>query len=233
MGVAEIKAVQDRGLIAMAKHYAANEQETNRRTIQTTVDERTLHEMYLLPFEMAVKDGDVASLMCAYNYVNGSASCENEYLLNTVLRDQWGFEGYVQSDFGATKSTVPTLLNGMDHMMATPQQWAPHLLQGALDAGQITVGHIDQALDRRYVQMFKYGIFDRPLVQTPIDYEAGGESAREIGTQGGVLPEQRSAPDRVRRPGHRRHRQGDAGLRSAGRLGRCPGGQGTGVGRAR
>ncbi|WP_298455402.1 glycoside hydrolase family 3 N-terminal domain-containing protein [uncultured Cellulomonas sp.] len=187
MGVAEIEAVQDQGIIAMAKHYAANEQETNRRTIQTTVDERTLHEMYLLPFEMAVKDGDVASLMCAYNYVNGSASCENEYLLNTVLRDQWGFEGYVQSDFFATKSTVPTLLNGMDHMMPVAQQWAPELLQAALDAGEITVGDIDQALDRRYVQMFTYGIFDRPLVQTPIDYDAGGETAREIGTRGGVL----------------------------------------------
>jgi beta-glucosidase len=187
MGVAQIKAVQDQGLIAMAKHYAANEQETNRRTIQTTVDERTLQEIYLLPFEMAVKDGDVASLMCAYNYVNGVPSCENEYLLNDVLRDQWGFKGYVQSDFFATKSTVPTLLNGMDHMMPVPQQWAPELLQAALDAGQIAEADIDLALDRRYVQMFKYGIFDRPLVQTPIDYDAGGEAAREIGTRGGVL----------------------------------------------
>lgn len=187
MGVAEIKAVQNKGLIGMAKHYAANEQETNRKTIQTTVDERTLHEMYLLPFEMAVKDGDVASVMCAYNYVNGVSSCENEYLLNDVLREQWGFEGYVQSDFFATKSTVDTLRNGLDNMMPVAQQWAPDLLQAALDTGQITETHIDRALERRYVQMFRYGIFERPLVQTPIDYDAGGETAREIGTQGGVL----------------------------------------------
>ncbi|NMR20974.1 beta-glucosidase [Cellulomonas fimi] len=187
MGVAEIRAVQDQDLIAMAKHYVANEQETNRMTIQTTVDERTLHELYLLPFEMAVKDGDVASIMCAYNYVNGVSSCENEYLLTEVLRDQWGFEGYVQSDFFATKSTVATLLAGMDHMMPIPQQWAPELLTAALDAGEIQESDIDRALYRRYVQMFTYGIFDRPLVQTPIDYVAGGERAREIGTQGAVL----------------------------------------------
>ncbi|WP_430226275.1 beta-glucosidase [Pseudarthrobacter oxydans] len=187
MGVAEIQAVQDKGLIAMAKHYAANEQETNRKTIQTTVDERTLHEMYLLPFEMAVKDGDVASVMCAYNYVNEVSSCENEYLLTDVLREQWGFEGYVQSDFFATKSTADTLRNGLDNMMPVPQQWEPDLLKTALESGDIEISHIDTALDRRYVQMFKYGIFDRPLVQTPIDYAAGGESAREIGVQGGVL----------------------------------------------
>ncbi|WP_298455399.1 glycoside hydrolase family 3 N-terminal domain-containing protein [uncultured Cellulomonas sp.] len=187
MAVAETKAVQDQGLIAMPKHYAANEQETNRQITNSVVDERTLHETYLLPFEMAVKDGDAASVMCAYNYLNGVPSCQNEYLLSDVLRDQWGFEGYVQSDFFATKSTVPTLLNGMDHMMPVPQQWAPELLQAALDAGEISVGDIDLALHRRYVQMFTYGIFDRPIVQTPIDYDAGGRTAYEIGTHGAVL----------------------------------------------
>lgn len=187
MGVAEIQAVQDHGLIAMAKHFVANEQETNRMEIQETVDERTLHELYMLPFEMAVKEGDVSAVMCAYNYLNGVSSCENEYILEDVLRGQWGFEGYVQSDFFATKSTANTLLNGMDHMMPTPQQWAPEKLKAALEADKIAVSDINQALDRRYVQMFKRGIFDRPLKQTPIDYEAGGEKAYEVGTQGAVL----------------------------------------------
>jgi len=187
MATAEIQAVQDQGIIGMVKHYAANEQETNRKTIQETIDERTLHQTYLLPFEMTIKDGDAASVMCAYNYVNGVSSCENEYLLNDVLREQWGFKGYVQSDFFATKSTVDTLRNGLDNMMPVPQQWAPELLKAALGAGAIEISHIDTALDRRYVQMFKYGIFDRPLVQTPIDYAAGGAAAREIGVQGGVL----------------------------------------------
>lgn len=187
MAVAEVTAVQDHGLIAMAKHFVANEQETNRMTIQETVGERTLHELYLLPFEMTVKDGDVSSVMCAYNYVNGTSSCENGAILNGVLRDQWGFKGYVQSDFFATKSTVNTLLGGLDLMMPLPQQWAPKLLTAALDAGDIAMSDIDTALDRRYTQMFKRGIFDRPLVQTPIDFAAGGEKARQIGTEGAVL----------------------------------------------
>jgi beta-glucosidase len=106
MGTAEIKAVQARGIIAMPKHYIANEQETNRQTIQETIDRQVLRELYLLPFEMAVKDGKVAAVMCAYNYVNGVSSCENKEMLTDVLRHDWGFTGYVQTDFFAMKSTV-------------------------------------------------------------------------------------------------------------------------------
>ncbi|MEO8249434.1 MAG: glycoside hydrolase family 3 C-terminal domain-containing protein [Burkholderiales bacterium] len=187
MSVAEIRAVQNKGLIAMAKHYVGNEQETNRTTIQETIDRQALHEIYLLPFEMSVKDGEVASVMCAYNYVNGVSSCENKETLTDVLRTDWGFKGYVQSDFFATKSTVATLLNGMDFMMPTPQQWAPDLLKKALEANQIKVSDIDIALNRRYTQMFKYGIMDRELKQTPIDFAAGGVKARDIGVNSAVL----------------------------------------------
>jgi beta-glucosidase len=187
MAVAETKAVQNKGVIAMAKHYAANEQETNRNTLDTIVDEQVLHELYLLPFEMAVKDGQVASVMCAYNSVNGQQSCENKYLLTDVLRSQWGFKGYVQSDFFATKSTSPTMLAGLDHLMPMPLQWAPELLNAALTAGEIKVSDIDTALKRRYTQMFKLGIFDRKIAQTPIDYAAGGAKARAIGVESAVL----------------------------------------------
>jgi len=187
MGVAEIKAVQDQGVIAMAKHFAANEQETNRMNIAQTIDEQVLHELYLLPFEMAVKDGQVASLMCSYNDVNGKQACENQELLTRVLRDQWGFKGYVQSDFFAVKSTAPSLTAGLDHLMPIPSHWAPDKLNAALEAGEISVAHIDTALLRRYTQMFKLGIFNRPLVQTPIDVEKGGQAARRIGVQSGVL----------------------------------------------
>lgn len=120
MAVAETKAIQSQGLIAMPKHFAANEQETNRQTIQTSVDRQTLRELYLLPFEMAVKDGKAASVMCAYNYVNEQSSCESKELLTDILRNDWGFTGYVQSDFFAMKSTAATLANGMDHEMPLP-----------------------------------------------------------------------------------------------------------------
>lgn len=188
MAVAEIKAVQDRGLIAMAKHFAANEQETNRMSnVNSVVDDQVLHELYLLPFEMAVKDGNVASIMCSYNSLNGAQACENKHLLTDILRGQWGFKGYVQSDFFAVKSTVPPLLAGLDHLMPTPAQWSPSLLDAALSAGSIKVSDLDTALKRRYAQMFRLGIFDRKLVQTPIDYAAGGAKAKAIGARSTVL----------------------------------------------
>lgn len=187
MAVAEIRAVQEKGLIAMAKHYVANEQETNRQSIQETVDRQVLRELYLIPFEMAVKDGNVAAIMCAYNYVNGVSSCENQELLNDVLRNDWGFKGYVQSDFFAQKSTVPTLKGGLDHEMPVPIVWSAAKLGAALDKGELSLADIDRALERRYTQAFKAGIFDRQLVQTPVDFIAGGRSARTIGTNGAVL----------------------------------------------
>jgi len=187
MAVAEAKAIQSRGLIAMVKHFAANEQETNRQTIQETVDRQALRELYLLPFEMAVKDGKVAAVMCAYNYVNGQSSCENRTMLDDVLRKDWGFTGYVQSDFFAMKSTVATLLNGADHEMPLPLHWAPAKIRAALDKGELTQARIDEALERRYTQTFKLGIFDRKLERRPIDFAAGGKKAREIGGRATVL----------------------------------------------
>lgn len=187
MAIAETDAIQSQGLIAMLKHYVANEQETNRLHIQETVDRQALRELYLLPFEMAVKDGNAAAIMCAYNYVNEQSSCESRELLTDILRDDWGFTGYVQSDFFAMKSTVNTLANGMDHEMPTPLHWSPDKLAAALKSGELNEDQIDTALERRYTQSFKYGIFDRPLVQTPIDFQAGGHKARTIGAEAAVL----------------------------------------------
>jgi len=193
MAVAEIRAMQKHGVIAMAKHYIANDHETNRTTENAIVADRVLRELYLLPFEMAVRSGDVASVMCSYNRVNGTYACENAHLLTDVLRKDWGFKGYVQSDFFAVKSTVPTLLAGMDHEMPglalgplTPWFSAPRL-RAALDKREITTAHIDTALARRYRQMFRLGIFDRPVKETPIDVARDAAIAREIGEQSAVL----------------------------------------------
>jgi beta-glucosidase len=195
MAVAEIKAIQAQGVIAMAKHLVANDQETNRFTINEIIDDKVLHELYLLPFEMSAKEGDVASMMCSYNIVNGNQMCANRHILTDVLRGQWGFEGYVQSDFYAVHDVVKTMRSGMDHEMPGldfPQlgvvtYWKPQNLQAALDAGEISMSHIDTALARRYRQMFKFGIFDRPLKQTPIDQVRSGNIARNIGEQSAVL----------------------------------------------
>jgi beta-glucosidase len=193
MAVAEIRAMQKHGVIAMAKHFIANEQETNRTTENAIVDDRVLHELYLLPFEMAVRDGKVASVMCSYNRVNGVYMCENPALLTDVLRRQWGFDGYVQSDFFATHSTAASLNAGMDHEMpgvalGPLQPWfSAARLQRALDAHEITPATIDSALARRYRQMFRLGIFDRPVATTPIDVARDAAIARAIGEQAAVL----------------------------------------------
>ncbi|MBN3790956.1 glycoside hydrolase family 3 C-terminal domain-containing protein [Burkholderia sp. Ac-20353] len=194
MGVAEIKAIQSHGVIAMAKHLVANEQETNRMTINENIDDKVLHELYMLPFEMAVKDGQVASVMCSYNSVNGFSMCENKHILTDVLRGQWGFTGYVQSDFFASHGTASTMLAGLDNEMpginipgALTTWWTADRLNAALAAGQIKVSDIDTALTRRYTQMFRLGIFDRPVAQTPIDQTGDGVIARSIGEQAAVL----------------------------------------------
>ncbi|MDE2410152.1 MAG: glycoside hydrolase family 3 C-terminal domain-containing protein [Sphingomonadales bacterium] len=187
MASAEVRAVQGHGLIAMVKHFAANEQETNRQTIQASVDPQTLRELYLLPFEMAVRDGKAGAVMCAYNNLNGAFSCENRALLTGVLRKDWGFTGYVQSDFFAMKSTVPSLAAGLDHEMPLPNFWAPAKIGAALAKGEIVPAQIDTALERRFTQMFKAGVFDRPLVQAPIDFAGGAARARAIGTRAAVL----------------------------------------------
>jgi len=205
MATAEAVAVQNNGVIAMGKHFVANEQETNRMGVAEIVDDQVLHELYLLPFEMLVKDGNVGSLMCSYNTINGHQACQNAETLTHVLRDQWGFKGFVQSDFGAAHDTAGDLLAGMDlELTAFAPVWTVAKLDSALKAGHIAEADMDRALLRRYTQMFRLGIFDRPLRQTPIDFESGGDHARAIGSKtlvlmqnNGVLPFTRSAKNIV------------------------------------
>lgn len=199
MASSEIRAIQDNGVIAMAKHFVANDQETNRATINVQASDRTLRELYLLPFEMSVKDGGVASVMCAYPSVNGTFNCENKHLLTDVLRTQWGFTGYVQSDWGAMHSTAGSMNAGTDLEFESPYYYAPDAIHAALASGSITVAQIDRALRDRYVQMFRFGDFDRPVTRTPISAQqaaADGATARSIADQSAVLlkNDQRTLP---------------------------------------
>ncbi|KAI8366157.1 glycoside hydrolase superfamily [Blakeslea trispora] len=111
-----VKGIQDEGVIATAKHYILNDQELNRTTSSSETDSRTLHELYLWPFARSVEAG-VASIMCAYNLVNGTYACEDDYTLNTVLKGELGFKGFVQSDWGATHSTAKSVNGGLDMTM--------------------------------------------------------------------------------------------------------------------
>jgi len=185
-----IRGAQAHDVIAMSKHYVLNDQEKNRTTVSVVVDDRTLHEIYLLPFEVSVKRGKVASVMCSYNKIGPTYACETPYTLTTVLRDQWGFKGYVQSDFGATHSTAPAMNAGLDLEMPSGSWFTEANLNQALVSGTLTTATIDQALIRRYTQMFRFGMFDRPVTRSPLDaatVQTDGTIARDIGEQSSVL----------------------------------------------
>ena len=150
---------------ATAKHFAANESEYQfeRWTSANLVPSRAMHELYLLPFEMAVKDADVASIMCAYPHVNFSYNCDSQPLLQQTLRERWGFDGYVFSDRRAQQSTLASILAGVDvELDETPEWYRPELIKTLLDSGEITEANIDDLLRERYVKMFEFGDFDNP-----------------------------------------------------------------------
>src|SRR4051794_3670723 len=113
-GVAQIQGIQSQHVAATVKHYALNDQETNRMTDSSDADERTMQEIHLPAYEAAVKQGHVASVMCSYNRINGYYGCEQPYLLTKVLKKQFHFPGWVMSDWGGTHSTVAAANAGLD-----------------------------------------------------------------------------------------------------------------------
>jgi beta-glucosidase len=186
IGVGNIEGIQREGIIAEVKHYAANNQENNRFNVNEVIDDRTLHEIYLPHFEAAVKEAHAGTVMCAYPKVDGTYACENEPLLKDILRGQWGFDGFVQSDFGATHSTVPSALAGMDLEMPNGVFYADAMKQAVL-SGAIPESVIDTLLIRRFTVMMRFGLFDRPLTKSPIPAQQNGAFSRQAAEQGTVL----------------------------------------------
>ncbi|MFH5824504.1 beta-glucosidase [Georgenia sp. AZ-5] len=187
MGVEVARAIQEHGVIAMAKHFAVNDQEYERFRANVEVDERTLRELYLLPFEMLVKDAEIAAVMSAYNRVRGTYATENRYLLHTVLREEWGFEGYVQSDFWSCRSAAPSINAGLDHEMPDAKWLNEANVKAALADTSLEIETVDRALVRRYTQMFRFGQFERPYAPGQIDAAGHGAISRRIGEQIAVL----------------------------------------------
>ena len=186
MSVAEIQGIQSQGVIANVKHYAANNQENNRSKVNVIVDERTLHEIYLPAFEASVKEGNVASLMGAYNKVNGLYCCENPELLDQILKKDWGFKGFVTSDFGAVHSTAPSALAGLDLEMPTGKYFGTNL-QAAIESGRVPISVIDDKLIRRFRTMMEFGLFDHATKSEPIPARKDGVEARYLAEEGMVL----------------------------------------------
>lgn len=152
MAVPFVVGVQDKDVMACVKHYAVNNQETNRDFVDVLVDERTLREIYLPAFKATVVEANAYSMMGAYNKFRGEYLCENDYMLNTILREEWGFEGVVVSDWAAVHSTVKSLENGLDIEMGTRKPFDDFFLADALveaaRAGKITEDEIDKHVKR-------------------------------------------------------------------------------------
>ena len=192
ISAAQIAGIQSQGVIAEAKHYAGNNQETNRGTINDLIDERTLREIYLPAFETSVKAGHAGAVMCAYNKVNGTYACENDLLMNQILKNEWLFDGFTTSDFGAVHSTAPSALAGLDVEMPTGIYFSDSL-KAAVQAGTVPESMLDDKLVRRFATMMRFGIFDQPPVNSPLPLEADGAIGRQIASAGMVLLKNDSA----------------------------------------
>jgi len=186
LAVANIRAVQSAGIVGEVKHFDAYSQENNRFALNEVVDERTLHEIYDPPFQAAVQQGHAGAVMCAYPAVNGTFSCESPELLTTDLRTDWGLNGFITSDFGATHSTAPSINAGMNLEMPTGKFFDTALLD-AVNSGQVSVSTIDTLLVQRFAEEIRLGLFDNPPPAQPIPAQADGGVARSIAEQGAVL----------------------------------------------
>ena len=208
MGVAVTKAIQAHDVIAMGKHYVVNDQEYERFRANVEVDEHVLRELYLLPFEMLVKDAQIAAIMSAYNRVRGVYATEYRYTLTDVLRTEWGFDGYVQSDFWSCRSCAPSLNAGMDHEMPDAKWLNEANVKAALQDTSLEIETVDRALVRRYTQMFRFGQFERPYEPGEIDAQAHGAVARSdrLADRGPAQERRRAAAARRPRRLHRDHR---------------------------
>uniref|UniRef100_UPI000AA0C25E glycoside hydrolase family 3 protein n=1 Tax=Streptomyces acidiscabies TaxID=42234 RepID=UPI000AA0C25E len=148
LGAAHVTGVQSQGVGASVKHFAANNQETDRMRVSADVDERTLREIYLPAFERIVKEARPATVMAAYNKVNGVRATENHHLLTEILREEWGYEGVVVSDWGAVADRVAALVAGTDlEMPGTGGRSDAEVAQAVRD-GLLAESVVDTALDR-------------------------------------------------------------------------------------
>jgi beta-glucosidase len=196
MAVDWIRGAQAQGVIANVKHFAVNNQEDHRTSVDARVDERTLYELYLPQFEAAVKQGHVGSVMCSYNRLNGPHTCESRWLLHQVLRERWGFRGFVLADYGASKHIGRALRAGLDFEpfpfldVDGGEVLAPAAVQAAIAAGRTTQAAVDRAVRRVLRTLFAYGFFDRPAYvddESRIDRTGHAQEARRLAEAGTVL----------------------------------------------
>src|SRR4051812_46653178 len=162
----EIAGIQSNHLISTTKHYALNDLETGRKGHDVQIAPAAARMSDLLAFQFVVERGDPGSVMCSYNKVNGDFACENDWLLNSVLKTDFAFPGYVMSDWGAMHSTVKAALNGADQQSGWPFDDKPYfgqLLKSAVAAGQVPQSRLDDMARRTLRSMFAHGLVENPV----------------------------------------------------------------------
>ncbi len=190
MGIGVIRGLQDGAVAACVKHFAVNNQEVERGRVNVEVDERTLRELYLAPFEAAVREAGVWSVMGAYNKFRGQHCCHNGYLLNTILKGEWGFRGLVMSDWGGTHSTGEAARDGLDLEMGTRGPYANYYLadpfRRGIERGEYPLALLDDKV-RRNLRVL---LATKALDQRPAGSQntrAHQATARKVAEEGMVL----------------------------------------------
>jgi beta-glucosidase len=167
IAAAYVRGMQDSGVAACLKHLVANESETDRNTVDSVVDEATLREVYLLPFEIALTDADAWTIMAAYNDVNGLPSTEQTHVINDVVKDSWGYRGLIMSDWFATRSAAPAANAGLDLVMPGPDGPWGDALVAAVHAGEVDEAVIDDHLGRLLLLAQRTGALGTPRTYPP------------------------------------------------------------------
>lgn len=187
--VGYIKGLQENGVMAVIKHLTANFQEYNRNYISSDIDERTLNEIYFPAFKAAVQEAKVGSVMSSYNLLNGTWTTHNPWLLRTVLRDQWGFDGILMSDWGSTHYCVPAANGGLDLEMAGGEKMNPDSLRYYLNRGDLEMSTIDEKVQHILQTMIKFGFMDHTQLDSsiPEDNPTTAQTALNVAREGIVL----------------------------------------------
>ena len=189
-----VEAIQEQGVWACAKHYVCNDQEVNRTNINEIIDERTLREIYLPPFEAAVKEGHAATIMGAYNFLQignlQSAQCnESSFLLTEVLKNEWGFTGFVMSDYDAIHTGVNAYLAGCDLDLPNGQFMNSKTLEALIENGTLPESILDDKVRRILREVISFGFLDRQQLDSsiPLDDPQSEQAALDTAREGIVL----------------------------------------------
>ena len=185
MASAYVQGVQRHQVLADAKHFAVNTVEKDRLTVDARIDPRTLNELYLAPFQDVVQDGKVAMVMCAYNKINGVHACDDRDLIEKLLRTQWGFNGIVRTDAGASH-TLDSLRIGVDQEFRVESQFGQRLI-AAVRSNDFPESAVDRAVLRILETMMRYGIFDHPPQRIATDVQAHAVQAQQVAERSIVL----------------------------------------------